>query len=88
MNVKVVDVDPSGPRQQQALRTIMEFMVRFDRPPTRDELGKKLKVSKVTAHLLVKKLERDQLVVLEQGTHRNIRLTYSGCKAVLGQWVE
>ncbi len=68
-------VGPASLRQAQALGVIRSYWRAFKQSPTRAELGEALGISKVSAHLLVKKLARDGLVTIQPGQHRNVMLT-------------
>ena len=65
---------PGGPRQADALEAIAAHWRAYGQAPTRTEIGRALGICKVSAHLLVKKLAADGLVVIEPGSWRNVRL--------------
>ena len=65
---------PAPTRQQAALRAIRAHWQAFNEAPTRSELGRALGITRVSAHLLVKKLARDGLVHVEPGKHRNVEV--------------
>jgi DNA-binding IclR family transcriptional regulator len=67
-----------GPRQIAALRII----ARAKQPPTRSELGRRLGITRESAHLLVDKLIAQRLVSRTPATHRNIYATESGYAAL------
>ena len=55
-----------------ALRAIRAHWRAFGEAPTRAELGRALGITRVSAHLLVRKLQRDGLVLVEPGRWRNV----------------
>ncbi len=59
-------------RQAQCLQVIRNHWRIYSEAPTRTEIGHALGISKVSAHLLVKKLERDGLVRIVPGCWRNV----------------
>lgn len=61
-----------GGRQLDALNAIRAHWRSYGEAPTRTELGKALGVTKVSAHLLVRRLQRAGLVVVTPGMHRNV----------------
>ena len=61
-----------GPRQLEALNAIRAHWRAYGEAPTRTELGKALGVTKVSAHLLVRRLQQAGLVVVTPGMHRNV----------------
>ncbi len=63
-----------GPRQHKALR----YYARRKTPPTCTELGKHLGITKVSAHLLVRKLRAQGLVERVGPGWRNTVITQSG----------
>jgi len=65
---------PAPLRQQAALTAIARHWKAYAEAPTRAELGRALGITKVSAHLLVKKLARDGLVHVEPGKHRNVEV--------------
>lgn len=67
-----------GDRQLEALRCIDEHIRSFHEPPTRSELGRRLNVSAVSAHLLIDKLQAAGLVARARGRHRNVWVTAKG----------
>ena len=66
------------PTQSNCLRAIAGHWRAFSESPTRAELGIVLGITKVSAHLTVRRLERDGLVVTHPGKWRNIELTAAG----------
>lgn len=64
----------TGPRQQQALATIAGHWGAFGEAPTRAEIGRAMGISAVSAHLLVKKLARDGLVVVAPRCRRGVEV--------------
>lgn len=64
----------TGPRQAQALHAIADHWRAFGEAPTRVELGRALGISAVSAHLLVVKLARDGLVLVEPRKHRGLEV--------------
>lgn len=69
------------PTQANCLRAIAGHWRAFNESPTRTELGIVLGITKVSAHLTVRRLERDGLVVTHPGKWRNIELTQAGAAA-------
>lgn len=55
-----------SPRQQQALQVLQEFQREHQRPPTRAELGRLLRVSAQTADFHLRALERKGVVRLSR----------------------
>lgn len=69
------------PTQTTTLQAIASHYSAFGESPTRTELGRTLGITKVSAHLTVRRLERDGLVVTHPGKWRNIELTAAGSAA-------
>lgn len=70
-------VDPL--RQVECLKFLRTWFRRRNRPPTREELGAHLGVTKVSAHLLLKKLEAGGFVTCQpSGVPHNLKLTKKG----------
>lgn len=67
-------------RQDDCLREIRAWWAAYGKSPTRTELGKRLGITKVSAHLLVDRLESAGLVVTHPGVWRNIEVTDAGAK--------
>lgn len=67
-------------RQDECLQAIRNHWSAFGKSPTRTEVGRALGISKVSAHLLIDKLERAGLVVTHPGVWRNIEVTDAGAK--------
>lgn len=59
-------------RQLECLHAIEGWWRDFSESPTRTELGKKLGITRVSAHLLIDKLERAKLVETYPRIWRNI----------------
>lgn len=59
-------------RQRAALRAIRAHWRAFGEAPTRAELGRALGITRVSAHLLVRKLHGRGLVRVEAGRWRNV----------------
>lgn len=70
------------PRQLQCLRAIAQSWRVHGEAPTRPELGHALECTKVTAHWLVKRLERAGAVKTYPRMVRNIELTPKGERLV------
>lgn len=64
----------TGPRQHDALKAIKAYWRHHSESPTCLELGEALGISRVSAHLLVKKLARDGLVVTEPKMTRGMEV--------------
>ena len=62
------------PRQEQALAAIRDWWAAYGESPTRTELGRALGITKVSAHLLVRSLERAGKVIVHPGIWRNIEV--------------
>ncbi len=60
------------PRQQQALDAIRAHWRAYSESPTRAELGRALGITAVSAHLLVRGLQRAGRVVVAPRVHRGI----------------
>lgn len=67
-----------GPRQLQALKLLAKNEKPGREPLTRSELGTRLGITKVSAHLLVVKLEAAGLVQRTPGAWRNVLVTQRG----------
>lgn len=67
-----------GPRQLKALKTLNSNERRGHAPLTRTELGARMGITKVSAHLLINKLEVAGLVTRVTGGHRNVFMTDAG----------
>jgi SOS-response transcriptional repressor LexA len=62
-----------GPRQREALAAIQSHWRAYGEAPTREELGRALGgITKVSAHLLVRKLQAAGLVTVAPGMRRNV----------------
>jgi len=64
----------TGARQKAALQAIAQHWRAHGEAPTREELGRALGITKVSAHLLVHKLHRDGLVVVAPRAHRGVEV--------------
>lgn len=62
-------------RQTECLEAIRRHWTAYGKSPTRTEVGRAMGITKVSAHLLIDKLERSGLVVTHPGCWRNIELT-------------
>lgn len=67
-------VTKNTPRQQDCLAAIRAWWANFHESPTRAELGRALGINKVSAHLLVTKLEAAGHVTTHPGMWRNIEV--------------
>jgi Mn-dependent DtxR family transcriptional regulator len=65
-------------RQEDCLHEIRAWIAANGKSPTRSELGRRLGITKVSAHQLVAKLERAGMVVTHPGVWRNIEVTAEG----------
>ena len=63
------------PRRAECLRLIREWWSAYGESPTRSELGRAMGITRVSAHLLVRGLERSGDVVVFPGVWRNIEPT-------------
>jgi Mn-dependent DtxR family transcriptional regulator len=70
-----------GARQLKALRFIAARCERND-PPTRAEIGRHMRISAPSAHLLMNKLADALLIVIEPRKHRGLSLSARGRKLV------
>jgi DNA-binding transcriptional regulator LsrR (DeoR family) len=66
------------PRQAEALRYVRDYMKHFGEAPTREEIGHRLGITRVSAHLLVVKLRDAGYVAVWPRRHRGLRLTLKG----------
>lgn len=64
-------------RQQELLRYLVKRDAKND-PPTRSEMGRHLGISAVSAHLLLKALERRGYVRIYPGVQRGLHVTARG----------
>ena len=64
----------TGARQRAALRAIAGHWRAHGEAPTRAELGRALGITAVSAHLLVRKLHRDGLVIIAPRAHRSVEV--------------
>lgn len=72
-------ITQNADRQAECLRHIVKHFRSWEEYPTRSEIGRSMGIDKVSAHLLVKKLEADGLVLLLVGNGwRNLRVTRAG----------
>lgn len=67
-----------GPRQRAALR----YIASRKESPTRSEIGRRLGITAVSAHLLVDKLIAAGLVQRIPGGWRNLGVTDAGMRAI------
>lgn len=67
-----------GPRQLKALKTLHSNECRGHAPLTRTELGARMGITKVSAHLLINKLEAAGMVTRVTSGHRNVFMTDAG----------
>lgn len=63
-----------GRRQDACLRAIAAHWRAFGESTTREELGRALGITKVSAHLLCVKLERKGLIHREPRIHRGLEV--------------
>lgn len=74
----------NAPRQAECLRQVASAIKAFDESPTLSELGRRMGISKVSAHLLLRKLEAEGLVSTTDSGWRNVRITPLGAAVVAG----
>ena len=65
-------------RQSECLRYIDTYFKAWGNSPTRSEIGARMGITKVSAHLLINKLKNDGLVVTVGNSWRNLRITSTG----------
>lgn len=65
-------------RQFECLSAIRAHLRAYQESPTRSELGRKLGITRISAHLLVKKLQAQGLVSIVGAGWRNVQLTERG----------
>lgn len=64
----------NSPRQHAALVVIKKHWRAYGEAPTRTELGRALGITKVSAHLLIRKLQARGLVHVVPHKHRNVEV--------------
>lgn len=64
----------TGPAQHRCMAAIASHWRAFGEAPTRAELGRAMGITTVSAHLLVRKLARDGLVIVVPRMHRGVEI--------------